>query len=214
MKKSLITLSIAASFLLGACSQNTNKVQNSGEPLETGIQSRAVQSEDAGMKLTKPAELYPEIAEIYKGIRILVVDKSKEESLKEELNITKDKLKEKLSVDEYNKLDSQRKKLEKDLIKMATVADIVAPFGEKVEVPNAGLIFELESFYPNFKMGAGKIIKDKDFLKESNPSAKLIIYESKKNVPIWNGWLFQQFPDMHPFEDPKYKLIFLESVKK
>lgn len=191
MKKTLLILSVTAlSLFINACSQNTNKNIPAGEPLESGIQSKSTQ-EDSGMKLTKPAELYPEVEQKYSGIRIVVIDKVKEEKLK-----------------------AEGKKIDDNVLKTITVADVVVPFKKKVELPNTGFIVEVETFYPNFRMGAGKVIKDKDFLKENNPSAKLIIYENQKNVPIWNGWLFQNFPDMHPFEDPKYRLTFVESVKK
>lgn len=191
MKKTLLILSVTAlSLFINACSQNTNKNKPAGEPLESGIQSKSTQ-EDSGMKLTKPAELYPEVEQKYSGIRIVVIDKVKEEKLK-----------------------AEGKKIDDNVLKTITVADVVVPFKKKVELPNTGFIVEVETFYPNFRMGAGKVIKDKDFLKENNPSAKLIIYENQKNVPIWNGWLFQNFPDMHPFEDPKYRLTFVESVKK
>lgn len=166
--KSLIAL-LSITLLITACSQNTNKQEfakaenASPAPVMTPKQSAA------GMKLTKPTELLPEITEIYSGIKIEAV----------------------------NKNDGSK-------------IEVTAPFGQKTAIGNSGLEITTASYFTSFTMVDGGVKNVS--MEENNPAAKVMIADNGSQV--FDGWLFQEYPDMHPFEHPVWKVMLTGAVKK
>ena len=83
--------------------------------------------------------------------------------------------------------------------------------GQKAEVPGTPLVIEVEAYLPDFTMDQNSLMTSKS-ANENNPAAKVKVFKEGKLV--FDGWLFKKFPDVHPFEDPEYKLRFKSSVTK
>lgn len=94
----------------------------------------------------------------------------------------------------------------KDNKKIAT--DV--PFNKKTALGDSGLELEVSSYFTNFVMMNGMVV-NRD-MEEKNPAAKVVIY--KNGIPVFDGWLFQLYPDMHSFEDSDWSILMNGSVKK
>ena len=132
--KGLIAL-LSITILVTACSQNTNKQEFAKAENAAPVPAVTPKQSAAGMKLTKPTELLPEITEKYSGIKIEAVNKN--DNSKMEITVS---------------------------------------------------------------------------MEENNPAAKVIITDNGSQV--FDGWLFQEYPDMHPFEHPVWKVVLAGAVKK
>ena len=169
--KGLIAL-LSITILITACSQNTNRQefsQTSNNNNAAPVQSMAAKQSSAGMKLTKPTELLPEITAKYSGIKIVALNKN------------------------------DGSKIEVD-----------APFGQKTAIGNTGLEIETSSYFTSFTMIDGGV--QNVSMEENNPAAKVVILDN--GTKVFDGWLFQQYPDMHPFEHAVYKVVLTGAVKK
>ena len=79
-----------------------------------------------------------------------------------------------------------------------------------VEVPlNGGTpladptyVVRADVYLPSFTMGGGAITSQG--IEEQNPAARITVFQNGKE--IFAGWIFNRFPDVHPFENPKYQL--------
>ena len=80
--------------------------------------------------------------------------------------------------------------------------------GETVDVADTSLNIEIEAYYPDFIMDELNGIVTKS-LDEKNPSAKIKIY--KEHNLIFDGWLFKNYPDVHPFDDDEYDIRLIGS---
>ncbi len=163
-----ITLALSLLLLTSACSQNTNKKDFEVSNNKNQISITPEQA-SAGMKVTQPVELLPEISNVYSGIRIEAVNKN------------------------------NNKKIE-----------VIVPFNETVAISDTGLSIVTKSYYTDFTINAGGV-KNVSMV-EKNPGAKVTITEKGKEV--FDGWLFQNFPDMHPFEHPEWKILMINGIKK
>jgi len=85
---------------------------------------------------------------------------------------------------------------------------IYVGIGETVDVADTSLNIEIEAYYPDFIMDELNGIVTKS-LDEKNPSAKIKIY--KKHNLIFDGWLFKNYPDIHPFDDDEYDIRLIGS---
>ena len=83
--------------------------------------------------------------------------------------------------------------------------------GQKAEVAGTPLTIEVEAYLPDFVMDQNSMMTSKS-AEEKNPAVKVKVYKADKLV--FDGWLFKNFPDVHPFEDPEYKLSLKSSVTK
>ncbi len=166
MKGIILVLSML--LLVSACSQNTNRkdfeLSNNNNQI-----SISPDQASAGMKVTQPIELLPEISKVYSGIKIAAVSKKNNKRV-----------------------------------------EIVVPFNEVVTIGETGLSIATKSYYTDFTINAGGVKNVS--MEEKNPGAKVTITEKDKQ--IFDGWLFQNFPDMHPFEHPEWKIIMVSGVKK
>ena len=166
--KGLIAL-LSITILITACAQNTNRQEFAKAENASPAPAVTPKQSAAGMKLTKPTELLPEITEKYSGIKIEAV----------------------------NKNDGSK-------------IEITAPFGQKIPIGSTGLEITTSSYFTSFTMVDGGVKNVS--MEESNPAAKVIITDNGSQ--LFDGWLFQEYPDMHPFEHPVWKVVLAGAVKK
>jgi len=77
-----------------------------------------------------------------------------------------------------------------------------------ITIPGSGLRLKVESFLPDFKMTPGGITS---LSKEpNNPAARVEVVEGGKTV--FKGWLFKLYPEAHPFQHPKYRVVLKDWV--
>lgn len=83
--------------------------------------------------------------------------------------------------------------------------------GQKSDAAGTPISIELEYYLPDFVMGENSVMTSKS-PDENNPAAKVKIYKSGQVV--FDGWLFKNYPDMHPFTDDEYGVSLKGSVMK
>lgn len=84
------------------------------------------------------------------------------------------------------------------------------PLGGSARIPDSDLEVRADVFLPAFTMAAEEITSNG--LELSNPAARITVLEKGKE--IFGGWIFTSFPDVHPFEHPRYSLRLASAVKK
>lgn len=84
------------------------------------------------------------------------------------------------------------------------------PLGGSARIPGSDLEVRADVFLPAFTMAAEEITSNGVEL--SNPAARITVLEKGKE--IFGGWIFTNFPDVHPFEHPRYSLRLAGAVKK
>lgn len=83
--------------------------------------------------------------------------------------------------------------------------------GQKSQVSGTNLSIEVEQYLPDFVMGPDNKITSKS-VDDNNPAAKVKVY--KGDELVFDGWLFKNFPDIHPFDDEDYSIKLKGSVMK
>lgn len=78
------------------------------------------------------------------------------------------------------------------------------------KIPNSNLKVAVGEFLPDFKMGAEGITSSSN--EPNNPAVNIKVFEGGQE--IFKGWLYSNFPTIHPFEHPKFRLGLKEGVKK
>lgn len=81
---------------------------------------------------------------------------------------------------------------------------------ENFTVPSSKLTIKVDTFLPNFTMSGGEITSVSN--EPKNPACYMVISEGGKEAG--RSWLFANFPDMHPFDHPQYKIILVGGVPK
>ena len=76
------------------------------------------------------------------------------------------------------------------------------------QVPGSGLVVKVGDFLPNFVMN-GPILTSLDN-EAGNPALRVTIVEGGKE--LFSGWLFSKYPQIHPFENPKFGITLKEGV--
>jgi hypothetical protein len=84
------------------------------------------------------------------------------------------------------------------------------PLGGSARVPDSELDVHADVFLPAFTMTADEITSKGVEL--TNPAARITVAEKGKEV--FGGWIFTNFPDVHPFEHPRFSLRLAGGVKK
>ena len=79
---------------------------------------------------------------------------------------------------------------------------------DQLIIPGSGLTLKVESFLPDFKMTPQGITSLSN--EPKNPAARVVVVEGGKT--IFKGWLFKLFPEAHPFQHPKYRLLLKDWV--
>ncbi|MEO8347551.1 MAG: hypothetical protein ABI610_01465 [Acidobacteriota bacterium] len=76
------------------------------------------------------------------------------------------------------------------------------PIGIPTPVPGSDLQVRADVYLPAFAMSAETITSTGTT--EENPAARIAVVEGGKE--IFTGWIFQRFPDVHPFQHPRFSL--------
>lgn len=84
------------------------------------------------------------------------------------------------------------------------------PLNSEFQVPESDLTVKVGDFLPHFSMTAESITSGSD--KPENPAVRLEAVE-KGNL-IFKGWLFANYPDVHPLQHEKYGLKLIEGERK
>ena len=84
------------------------------------------------------------------------------------------------------------------------------PLGGVARVPDSDLEVRSDVFLPAFTMTANEITSNGVEL--TNPAARITVAE--KGNEVFGGWIFTNFPDVHPFEHPRFSLRLAGAVKK
>lgn len=78
--------------------------------------------------------------------------------------------------------------------------DYLVDMNQDFIIPNTKIRIHVVAFLPDFSMSPQGITSLSNELR--NPAAKVVIYEDGKE--IFEGWLFQKMPTVHPFEHDVY----------
>ncbi len=76
------------------------------------------------------------------------------------------------------------------------------PLGGSAPIPGSDIEVRAEVFLPSFTMTAEEITSTGVTLE--NPAARIAVLQGGKEV--FTGWIFKRFPDVHPFQHPRYSL--------
>jgi hypothetical protein len=84
------------------------------------------------------------------------------------------------------------------------------PLDGSAEIPDSGLTVAGDVFLPAFTMTADVITSSG--VAEENPAARIRV--SEKGAEIFSGWIFQRFPDVHPFTHSRFSLHLEGGIQK
>jgi hypothetical protein len=85
---------------------------------------------------------------------------------------------------------------------------VTVNLGGEAAVPGSALRLRAGDFLPALQVKDNEITSASN--EPSNPAALVTIWDDGKQV--FQGWLFGKFPDMQPFEHPKYRVTLVEGV--
>ncbi len=85
---------------------------------------------------------------------------------------------------------------------------ITLGLGAEAAVQGTRLKLRAEEFLPALHVKDNEITSGSN--EPVNPAVLMTIWEDGKRV--FHGWLFGKFPDMQPFEHPKYRITLIEGV--
>jgi len=84
------------------------------------------------------------------------------------------------------------------------------PLGGSAKIPGSTVEVLGEIYLPAFAMSASTITSSG--IEEQNPAARIGVTEDGKE--IFGGWIFTRFPDVHPFEHPRFSLRLAGGIRK
>ena len=87
--------------------------------------------------------------------------------------------------------------------------DTFVPFMTPVRLKGTPLTVTATHFFPDFVMSEGGYATRST--EPKNPGAKVKV---TGGATEFDGWLFANFPEAHPYDDPDYNLIMLNAVRK
>jgi len=87
---------------------------------------------------------------------------------------------------------------------------LTANLGSDVAVPGSGLTLRASEFLPALQVKDNEITSASN--EPNNPAALVTVTENGKQ--IFHGWLFSKFPEMQPFDHPKYRITLIDGVPK
>jgi hypothetical protein len=90
-----------------------------------------------------------------------------------------------------------------------TKQDVTILLGGEYSVPNTNLKIQIGEFLPDFKMEGATITSSS--AQPNNPAVHVKVFEGDKE--IFNKWLYEKFPEIHPFQHEKIGLTLKEGVK-
>ncbi|HEY7862721.1 MAG TPA: hypothetical protein VIE39_03625 [Thermoanaerobaculia bacterium] len=84
------------------------------------------------------------------------------------------------------------------------------PLGATATIPGSNLDVRADAYLPAFAMDADRITSQG--IEEGNPAARIAVLENGNE--IFGGWIFQNFPDVHPFTHERYALKLEGGVRR
>jgi hypothetical protein len=82
--------------------------------------------------------------------------------------------------------------------------------GQTAKLPDSELSVRADVFLPSFTMDAQRITSSG--IDPGNPAARITI--SEKGSEVYAGWVFERFPDVHPFAHPRFSLRLVGGVRR
>jgi len=82
--------------------------------------------------------------------------------------------------------------------------------GGQLAIPGSKLRVKTGEFLPALQVSGGEITSASN--DPTNPAVLVTVSEDGKET--FKGWLFSKFPEMQPFEHPRYRITLLEGVPK
>ena len=79
---------------------------------------------------------------------------------------------------------------------------VEVPIGGSAPLPGSDLEIRADVFLPSFSMSAEEITSTGTG--QENPAARIAVVE--KGNEIFAGWIFTRFPEVHPFQHPRFSL--------
>jgi len=79
---------------------------------------------------------------------------------------------------------------------------VEVPLDGTAKIPDSDLEVRADVFLPAFTMTQQAITSSG--IEEANPAARITILE--KGQETFGGWIFTRFPDVHPFQHPRFSL--------
>jgi hypothetical protein len=86
--------------------------------------------------------------------------------------------------------------------------DYTVNIGSELSLPNSGLVVKVYDFLPDLKIEGSTFTSASAEL--LNPSVHVQVLEEGKEV--FNGWLFQLFPTVHPFQHDRFGIVLREAI--
>ncbi len=80
--------------------------------------------------------------------------------------------------------------------------------GGGLDIPGSKLHVRVGEFLPALQVSGNEVTSASN--NPTNPAVMVTVTEDGKES--FKGWLFGKFPDMQPFEDPKYRITLVEGV--
>lgn len=94
-----------------------------------------------------------------------------------------------------------------------TLKEYTVKLNSDFQIPNSDLKISVGEFLPDFRMQPGKPGTATSATNDpNNPAVGVKVFEGGKE--IFKGWLYAKFPNIHPFEHPKYGIFLKEGVRK
>jgi len=84
------------------------------------------------------------------------------------------------------------------------------PLGGSAKLPESEIEIRADAFLPAFSMSGDAITSQG--VEATNPAARITVTDQGKE--IFGGWIFTNFPDVHPFQHPRFSLRLAGGVKK
>jgi hypothetical protein len=84
------------------------------------------------------------------------------------------------------------------------------PLGGSAHLPDSEMEVRCDAFLPAFTMAADEITSNG--VEPTNPAARVSVVE--KGNEIFSGWIFTNFPDVHPFQHPRFSLRLAGGVRQ
>lgn len=84
------------------------------------------------------------------------------------------------------------------------------PIGGRAPLPGSPLEVRADVFLPAFTMSSDAITSSG--IAQENPAARIAVLEGERE--IFAGWIFTRFPDVHPFQHPRFSLRLAGGVAR
>ncbi|HEV8117739.1 MAG TPA: DUF2155 domain-containing protein [Thermoanaerobaculia bacterium] len=88
--------------------------------------------------------------------------------------------------------------------------ELDVPLGGSARVPGSEMDVRADVFLPAFTMTGDAITSQG--VEATNPATRITVSDQDKE--IFSGWIFANYPDVHPFQHPRYSLRLAGGVKK